>query len=94
METIYTCPAGKTCIVKRITLFNLNTTTTNTVAVLSDLGAFDRTPIREQSLAPRVGLDVEVWWVLAPGNELALSQSETTGVNYLISGTELAGVSS
>jgi hypothetical protein len=89
---IYTCPAGETAIVKRVTLYNLNASTNNLISVLLTLGAFADTTVWQQNFPASSGVYLDVWWVLGPGGTLGLSQTTAIGTNYLISGTELEGV--
>jgi hypothetical protein len=91
-ETIYTCPAGETAIIKRILLYNLNASTNNLISILLKLGAFTETTVWQQNFPASSGVDLDVWWVLGPGDTLGLVQSTAIGTNYLISGTELEGI--
>jgi hypothetical protein len=89
---LYTCPAQETAIVKRITLYNLNTTTNNFISIILNLGAFAQTIIWQQNFPASSGVDLDVWWVLGPGDIIGLNQTTAIGTNFLISGTELEGV--
>lgn len=92
--TVYTCPEGKTAIVKSVTLVNVSTTATAEFVIGMDAGTFDKTLWFEQTLAARQRVRFEEWCVLPPGAEITVRGATTAGVNYWISGTELLGVSS
>lgn len=89
---LYTCPAGETCIIKSITLFNVNSSVANVVAILHDLGSNLQTPTWEDTIAARKSFYLERWQVLLPGERLGLKCSVAGGINYLVSGTELEGL--
>jgi len=90
-HTCYTCPAGKTAIVK--TVHTSNPTGTGTSAILA-----------AQSGAAFVNLFVGViasgavrsltdpYLVLEPGDSFVINSSITGGVVYWLSGVELDGV--
>jgi hypothetical protein len=92
VETIYTCPAAETAIIKRVLIHNLNTTTNNLISIVMNLGAFSSTTVWIENFPASRTVDLDVWWVLGPGDTLQLNQTTAIGTNYLISGTELEGV--
>jgi len=92
--TVYTTPEGKTTILKSVTLFNVSTSATAEFLIGMDAGTFDETVWFEQTLAARQRVRFEEWCVMPPGCELSVRGATTAGINYWISGTELAGVSS
>lgn len=92
LATVYTVPEGETCIVKRIVIVNLSTTTSATYLIAMDAGAFDNTLWREEGLAARKSADIDTWQVLPPGSTIAIQGPGTPAINFWISGTELEGV--
>lgn len=89
---VYTCPAGKTTIVKEwsisqagagtaIVQLRLDPTAGAAVFPLNNLAAPQYVPIVEQR-----------WLVLEPGDVLAVWSNSGGTIFYVISGTELDGV--
>lgn len=89
-RTIYTCPAGRTAIVKDVAYYTTSTTVIRVgvkrAGVVANVWS-GKGPTSESSL-PRA-----VWVVLEPGDELEVQRvSGTTAYDVVCSGTELDGV--
>lgn len=89
---VYTVPAGRTALVKRLIFRNAHLTGTATISI----GTGNSSGVamhRRETLTPDTVLEVEVWWVLPPGqtvnvvSSLASSLCRITGY-----GAELDGV--
>jgi len=94
LSVVYATPDGKTAILKWVTLFNISTSATLDFLIAIDAGTFNQTPWWEGALAPRGRVAFETWTVLPQFYEIAVRGDVDGGVNYWLSGTELAGVSS
>lgn len=89
---VYTVPVGETAIVKAIDVANVNASTATELLIAVDTATNNQTPIMRLGLSA-LGFDHrEMWLVLPPGSEIAVSNSAAVGVNFWISGTELEGV--
>lgn len=93
LAVVYMTPEGKTTILKRVVLFNISTSATLDFLIALDAGTFNQTPWWEGSLAPRARVSLDTWQVLPQFYEIAVRGDVDGGVNYWLSGTELAGVS-
>lgn len=88
----YTCPAGKTAIIKQITLNNPAGGAATIATVTVDTVSGQRVIVRESMNAPSVVRIGELFIVLAPGDDILASNSVASGTGLMISGTELDGV--
>lgn len=88
--TIYTCPPGRTAIIKYLVLAYLSGTSSTVFAQVAsggqewNIGAFAGafpTVVREH-----------VWIVLEPGDQLRVWQTLANSSSWYFSGAELAGV--
>ena len=87
--TVYTCPAGKTAIIKDIRVSALNGAVSR-VAVFVDSGS-ERTGILDQALSNLETIQRQGFMVLEPGDELVCLGSGN-GAQVWASGAELLGV--
>lgn len=89
LRTAYTCPAGKTCIVKQ---FSIYTGAADVVYIGVQKGAmrtyFQKTPGTADSFFERAGFFI----VLEPADLLVVNTPGTGTVDVLVSGAELDGV--
>lgn len=89
--TVYTCPAGKTAIVKTIWFSNATGSANSTI--VAAVSGPTITNIYVDSLAASNGLKLlEPYLVLEPGDSLVINSNQTNGVRYHVSGVELDGV--
>ena len=86
---LWTCPAGVTTLVKRLTVASAVAATRYQLY----MGAVaDANLLRRGTLTTDDSVDAEVWWVLEPGDVLR-AYSTTEGANtFSIHGALLAGV--
>jgi len=89
---VYTVPADETCILKWIRLANVSASTSSEVIIAIDTAANNLTTYQRVTLAAQTGIGIELWQVLQPGMEIAISNVAAVGVNYWLSGSELEGV--
>ena len=89
--TIYTCPSGKTAIVKSLHLSNnAGSATTTIVAVASGAAIVN---LRVTSLASNDQIHMESpYLVMEPGDELLINADQTNAIKYWVSGVELQGL--
>lgn len=89
-QTVYTCPAGKTAIVKTISLSRSSagavTVTTLLVRALAGRGAY----LTSLSIAAPIQT-IQTYLVLGPGDQLRFTLDTGTG-DCWVSGVELVGV--
>ena len=89
--TVYTCPSGKTAIVKSLHLSNnAGSATTTIVAVASGAAIVN---LRVTSLASNDQIHMESpYLVMEPGDELLINADQTNAIKYWVSGVELQGL--
>ena len=89
--TVYTCPTGKTAIVKTINVSNASGSANSTIVAAQSGAAIVNLAI--ESLAGGSGLKViEPYLVMEPGDQLLINSNQTNGIKYWVSGVELEGV--
>jgi len=91
-SVVYTVPTDETCIWKFLRLANVSATTSTEVIVAVDTAANNQTTYLRHTLAAQTGAMFDLWQVLQPGMEIAISNVAAVGVNYWLSGSELEGV--
>jgi hypothetical protein len=89
-KTIYTCPQGRTAIVKDIRVVN-RTGGSETPQIYITSGGIIVTLLNTPIPAQAVGA-VQGFVVLEPGEQLHLNAVSTDGFAYHVSGSELDGV--
>nr|CRY93621.1 hypothetical protein [uncultured prokaryote] len=89
-STLYTCPAGKTAIVKDLRLSQSGASSVSTILATSSGAKFCNLLI---DTIPVNGTRVfQGFIVLEPGDSIVINASTAGGVIYHVSGSELAGV--
>ena len=89
--TIYTCPSGKTAIVKSIHLANNAGSATSTIVAVASGAA--TVNLRVTSLASNDQIHMESpYLVMEPGDELLINANQTNAIKYWVSGVELQGL--
>ena len=91
VATIYTCPDGETAILKWLTVFNVNLSTTTDVLLTMDVAGVNLTSYHRFVLVAGKGDMLGLYQVLHPGMEVAIQVVAAVGVNYWLSGAELEG---
>lgn len=92
LTTIYTCPAGETCIVKEIHFYNPVGGATTALFFRALIGGNARGVFIQSGLAANTGSWVDMWLVLQAGDQLQVSATPSSAVQFIVSGTELEGV--
>lgn len=90
-KRVYTCPAGRTAIVKDMRWSNLFGGATQTVWAVES-GPRTTNLYFATTTAGGVPASLTCYVVLAPGESLVVNCDVTDGVGYHVSGTELVGV--
>lgn len=88
LVSVYTCPAGKTTIVKDIRIY---AGVANSRAVVLVRGGGHAPSIVDQALTAVSVVSKDCWVILEPGDEIVVYSQSGTFV-FWISGAELAGV--
>jgi hypothetical protein len=88
--TVYTCPSGRTAILKDVRVWN-NSAASVAYVVATGSGA-GLCLLQNATLAAGACFGAGVWTVLEPGHTLQLSASVSGVLSYWLSGTELVGV--
>jgi hypothetical protein len=87
--TVYTCPAGKRTIVKRVTVWNGSGGAATHEWVIKETALNERI-VHIADVVSFRGEDREVWWVLNPGDQLRSKLSGGTHAGVISAhGTEL-----
>lgn len=87
----YTCPAGKTAIVKDIAVSTAGGSAVQTIIALTSGPRFCN--IANLSLAANgFPFAISRFIVLEPGDQLVINASQTNGIVWWLSGSELDGV--
>lgn len=87
--TVYTCPAGETCIVKHVLCVGANATAGRALVLLSS--GVTGLSLVDQTFAVDQVVRVDAWAVLLPGDQIKVYSALAGGIRYWISGTELEG---
>lgn len=89
--TAYTCPAGKTAIVKTAYIANVSGTAMSTIAAVASGAA--TVNLRVSSLAANDVMSLDsLYLVMEPGDEFVINANQTNGAKYWLSGVELQGI--
>lgn len=91
--TLYTCPSGKTAIIRSIRIHQPNSSTQTLTLRVRPSGAGSSFVVRTIVLAQNASLEEEVWCVLSPGDILAIRSANAFTAGLWVSGAELEGVS-
>lgn len=92
ITTVYTVPAGKTCLFKSFAWYNPSGGATTTIFLTARIGGANR-GIRLIAGVPANNTE-ESWHniVLGPGDELRINATPASAVQFILSGAELLGV--
>lgn len=93
LTTLYTVPEGKTAIIKSIYFYNPVGGATSTVFFSALIGGNARGVSIQPGIAANSDTSEPYYWlVLGPGDSLRGSANPASAVQFIVSGTELAGV--
>jgi hypothetical protein len=84
-ETLYTCPAGKTVIIKNIVLTNTDTADANL-----SLSVAAKNLINAINISPNDTVVIDLSLVLSEGQSINAWQGTDNAINVFISGVEVA----
>lgn len=90
-STLYTCPAGRTAIVKFLTQRGTSATAARITYLLRVAGV--DLPLRSDDAAV-TNAGLVVWWVVEAGESIKVTNDGGFGVYIALHGTELEGVPS
>lgn len=89
--TAYTCPSGKTAIIKDIRLSTTGGAAVNTILALTSGARFCNVLV-ESLPGSGATRSLQPYLVLEPGDQLVINASQPNGIIYWLSGAELDGV--
>jgi hypothetical protein len=92
LTTVYTVPAGETCILKSLAAYNPTGGATTALFLRAVIGGNNRGLLLLPGMAANSSLYGEVWIVLMAGDSLQISATPSSAVQFVLSGTELEGV--
>ena len=88
--TVFTCPAGRTVILKDVRLWVSGASSVSTVLAAGSPDGL--VLLVNEVISPAAVRSLQPWIVLEPGHTLQMSQNVANSVRYWLSGAELAGV--
>jgi len=86
----YTCPAGKTAIVKDIRLSTVGGSAVSTIVAVTSGPRFCNLLI--ESLPSGSARSMQPYLVLEPGDQVVINANQANGIIWWLSGSELDGV--
>lgn len=86
----YTCPAGRTAILKDLRLSTVGGSAVSTIVALTSGPRFCNVLL--ESLPSASTKSMQPYWVLEPGDQLVIQASINNGIIWWLSGAELDGV--
>lgn len=87
----YTCPAGRTAIIKDVRLSTIGGAAVNTIVALTSGPRFCNILV-EALPGAGVPRSMQPYLVLEPGDQVVINASQPNGIIYWLSGVELDGV--
>jgi hypothetical protein len=91
--TAYTCPSGKTAIIKQLSYFNPAGGATTAVFFAHVIGGNSRGFLRRPGVVVSDGdAPTVLYWVLEPGQTVTVQANPSSAVQYVLYGVELDGV--
>lgn len=93
LTTIYTVPAGRTAIIKQLSIYNPSGGATTTLFVSMLIGGSARGLFLETGIAPNSSSGATAMYVvLGPGDSLRISANPSSALQFTAHGVELDGV--
>jgi hypothetical protein len=86
VTNVYTVPAGDRIVVRDITVQNLSDTVANSFYVYV-AGTWVWQVVLGTSSSSTGKAEIKPWWVMTPGQVLALAVSHSSGVGVVVSGS-------